>query len=158
MRIGMGVAILHETTREWNQGRVHMPFLDYLNITLPCGKQCAYEHARAAWCSFDEIRNEFWMSIDIPIANNEFMLLNADPFTLMKKTETETCRIDYQGPPQAIVGNNTDCIHPLINPRPANTEILVYPMDKCQQEDVYLKRTQPFSVTSCEPATRNDHL
>lgn len=66
--------------------------------------------------------------------------------------ESSACKSDYQGPLQAIVGNNDDCINPINNPLPANTGILVYPMDKCQQEDVYLKRVQPFSVTSCEPA------
>lgn len=155
MRIGMGASILHETTWEWNQGRVNMA---YLNVSLPCGNQCAFEHARAERCSYGDARNELWMSIDVPVLNEEFVLLEAEPFTLMKQTNDEICRVDYQGPPQAIVGKDTDCIHPLINPRPVNTEILLYPMDRCQQEDVHLKRTQPFTVTSCEPASTNDHL
>lgn len=157
-RIGLGVSILHETTREWNQGKVHMQFLDYLNVTLPCGGQCDFLHARAEWCDFDHLRDELWMSIDIPIINENFALMDAEPFTLMKRTGNETCRIDYQGPAQAIIGNNTDCIHPLINSKPFTSEILVYPMDKCQQDDGNVKRMQPFAVTQCEPTRNQDYL
>lgn len=157
-RLGIGASIMAETKREWKQGKIHMPFLDYLNVSLPCGGLCIFEHAKAEWCDYDELRNELWMSIDIPIINENFMLMDAEPFTLMKKTETETCHIEYQGPLQAIVGNHSDCIHPLINTRPVNSEILIYPMENCQQEDAYTKRVTPFSVTSCDPARKNDHL
>lgn len=103
---------------------------------------------------YDELRKELWMSIDIPLISEIFMLMDAEPFTLMKKTETETCHIDYQGPLQGIVGNHFDCIRPLINYKPVNSEILINPMESCQQDDAYKKRMIPFSITSCQPAMK----
>lgn len=156
--LSMGKAVMTETIRAWRQGKLHLPFLDYMNVTLPCGNACALDFIRPDSCEYDNKRGELYLAFDTPIVSDTFMLMNADAFQLMKRTKNETCTLDYDGPSQAVVSTNEDCIQPLTNQHPTTSEIMVYPMDNCDQEDFHKKRIRSYKVSKCEATTENDHL
>ncbi|CAL8128656.1 unnamed protein product [Orchesella dallaii] len=157
-RLQVGKAVLSETKRKWEQGRLNLPFIDYLNLTLPCGHLCAFEFAKTENCEFDTVRKELYMTFDVPIINENFLMLHADPFTLLKRTDNQTCTLKYHGPVNAIVSNATDCIHPLLNSYENTQEVIVYPVEDCTQDDNNKKLSSSFSVTECDATHPRDHL
>lgn len=157
-RLQIGNSILSEAKREWSSGKLHMPLMDFLNFTLPCGPLCAFKYAKAEGCEFDHLRNKLYMTIDIPIINNKFMLLTADPFSLMKRIGNQTCTLQYQGPPQSIISNTSECVHPLLSPYVAQQELLIYPVEECQQDDINNRQFKAYTTTKCEDTRPNDHL
>jgi len=43
-RLQIGKLVLLETTRQWRRGKLLLPLLEYMNITLPCNQLCSGAH------------------------------------------------------------------------------------------------------------------
>ncbi len=49
-RLTNGKSIIKEAQRQWRHGNVYGPFLDYFNLTLPCGDSCPTKFAKTGKC------------------------------------------------------------------------------------------------------------
>jgi len=153
-----GKAIITEATRQWKDGILHPPFVDFFNLTLPCGDDCPLKYSTPQRCELSDDRSTLYLDFTTSLVNRALIVLEADPFELMlKKTETqETCRITYNGPKNAILSLNESCIYTLNIKRPVVQELILSPSRGCKPADSFPEDTSYFTVHTCQSSHEKD--
>lgn len=152
-RLVYGNWVFKQADREWKRKRVHPPFLDLFNITLPCGMDCPVNHATAQKCWMSDDHTKLHLDFIVPVQNNTLYLVEADPFLLHYQTEDKTCSMEYTGPKTAIVSKDNDCVY-AVNVR--KSDIIISRFHKCTRESRLPDSSKYFTLQKCEKRQQND--
>jgi type II secretory pathway pseudopilin PulG len=152
-RLMDGNFILKETTRKWLEHKLHAPFFDYLNFTLPCGTSCPLQFAVAKKCSLTHDKSRLYLDFSVPRVDSDLQLLEADPFDLMVQRDNETCSIVYSGPKNVIMSKTKDCVYS-VNVR--HSDIILSPASSCKDSQSLPDNSKFFKLGTCKPTHPSD--
>jgi len=147
--------LIQEASRQWKDGRIYSPFLDFMNISLSCGDDCPLKYATPRKCALSENRKMLFMDFNSPMINKTMQLLEADPFQFMLQHNNKTCSVTYNGPTSMVVSSVRDCAVDLNIRRPSSSELLLAPGHDCLNMPEINKRKY-FTVTSCNDQNEFD--
>jgi len=82
------------TVGKWKAGKVNPDFIDNLNFTLSCGTECPLSLATFKGFFFNADLQYLYMIFDVPHINPDMKLVEADPFKLTRRTNSETCTVN----------------------------------------------------------------
>ncbi|CAL8095938.1 unnamed protein product [Orchesella dallaii] len=149
-RLLNGKSIIKEAARAWQDKKVYGPFLDHLNITFPCEKECPVKYAKAMKCELSPANNMLYMDIAVPLINQNAILIEADPFRLMLRKNNQTCSVKYNGPENVILSLKDHCIYPVDVRHSIKEDILIAPdHGQCADTSSISDNTKYFMVEHC---------
>jgi len=121
--------IMIETERSWKSGKLHQPFLDYLNFSLPCNFSCPIHLAVPKKCVTSNSFNKIHMEFTVPMVNQSWQVVEADPFYFRKVVNDTICKLSYTGPKRLVVGKKDHCVHPA---RTERLDVVLAPTMYCE--------------------------
>lgn len=71
-------------------------FFEFMNVTLPRASNCPIEYAELKECRLEEDSRILFMDFAVPVIDNNYTIVEADPFFLMLKQSKQTCRLEYR--------------------------------------------------------------
>ena len=152
----MSSTIFKGATREWKKGKVSSLFMDYMNITLPCGDtDCPLDLATAQKCVITNDGRSINMEISIPKINPKMHLVESDSFDFMVRTWNQTCRVIYDGPTNAVLGP-TGCPVALNIHTNRIYELIYSSSDACLADKVNHTANNFFHVKQCRARVPGD--
>lgn len=155
-RLTTGKSIIKEAQRQWKHGNVYGPFLDYFNLTLPCGDSCPTKFAKTGKCELSEEKDKIFLDLTIPIINQSMILLEADPFKMMLRKGNQTCAVKYNGPNFVVLSLKDSCVH-TVNVRDASKHDLIYaPYGDCTNHNGQSEQSKYFIVDDCVDSYPHD--
>lgn len=157
-RLQMGEDILKESIRMWRRGKVNPRLMDYLGLVLECGDSCPLEKAIPRSCRMENSGNRVHMQFTVPVINKSLIVVEAEPFTLMKKEINRTCTLMYNGPKHAIVSPNDSCVFSVPARHLGPDDVLLAPRTACKSNEATDQETKYFFEASCAPTRQDTHL
>jgi hypothetical protein len=152
-RLLMVNLVTKETTRQWKEKKLHHPFFDLLNFTLPCGDSCPLKYAHAKRCRLSYDKSMMYMVFSTPVINETLRVVDADAFDLMHQTENMTCTIKYTGPQNAIISTVDDCVYS-VNIRHSN--LILAPSRECQAVSALPDTSKYYSLDNRQQMQPHD--
>lgn len=153
----LGQMIIRTTRRKWKRKHLHPPFLDHLNITLPCGDECPLQLATPISCSLNPERNRMKLHFAVPNVYPNVTLLRPEAFRLMKRTKSnQTCTLTYNGFNMVIYNGIENCIYPLATRHDTRMDLTLIPNVGCRPGSVVPDTTQHYTVQSCADSHEGD--
>jgi hypothetical protein len=119
--------ILKETTRKWQDHKLHAPFFDYLNFSLPCvgscpfkcGSSCPFKYAVAKKYSLFHDKSRLYLDFSIPridsVTNSFLYEYNIIYSDIEKRGARDVFRVDTPSSPR-ISTSLKICTSLLYNP------------------------------------------
>jgi len=151
-RLLMGKLLIQEATRRWKDKQVYAPFLDWLNITFPCGDNCPIKLAIPQHCSLSEDTTTLHMEFNLPNIDPILKIVEADPFKLLMKTRNKTCSIEYTGPRHMMMNVQNDCMVNVNVILPRKTDMILAPGHACVEQPI-LSRNKYFTYQQHSKST-----
>lgn len=161
-RFLLGKQVIRQANREWKKGKVDAGFIDFLNLSLPCGDECPLSLGTAKKCVFHHGLKDLYMEFDdsklmIPRINNKMKLVAADPFFLMLQNENKTCKVTYTSPTTAIVSSEMGgCTYSEGIKKHGDLDIILAPLNDCQFSHRDLDNSRYFGIDRCEERKPGD--
>ncbi|CAG7639035.1 unnamed protein product [Allacma fusca] len=78
-RLMMSRTIMQQSARQWKMGRVDPAFLDFFNVSLPCGDRCPIDLARSQKCSSTRTGDKILVEFAVQEISQDLILVEADP-------------------------------------------------------------------------------
>jgi hypothetical protein len=156
-RLMMGQEILRESVRQWKQGKVYAPLMDYFNFTMPCGDDCPLYLSQAQKCELSEDGTKLYIDFSAPIINQTLQLIEADPFDLMLRRKNSTCTVRYIGNRNLLVSTTENCIYTVNVNRHFTHDLLVSPAHGCRPNTNSTEETKHFVVDHCQSQHELDY-
>jgi hypothetical protein len=150
-----GRKALQTTERSWKRSELESGFFDYLNITLPCGDHCPIELGTFHSCTMNDKREQIAIDITVPILNNNYTNMIADPFVLMEKKRNMTCRLEYYGPKKGTVSVKEDCIYDVTQELIRDKFTLANPQ-QCMNYSAFQQGESYYRKDSCKLSKDGD--
>lgn len=152
---------MKEAHRQWKNKRVYPAFLDFLNVTLPCGDDCPVELSVPKNCRMSNDKTTLFLDFTTPVVNRSLVVLDADPFSLMARSVDNeganlTCLISYHGPERVIYSTLERCIYSNDVPTIRKGGIVVASTLGCQPKFMKEDDNKQFSIARCSPTEVND--
>jgi hypothetical protein len=158
-RLLAGQSIIKDASRVWKEeGRIHPPFLDFFNFTLPCGDECPLKYSRVKSCRLQEEKKTLYVEFTVSAINTSLVVLEADPFQLMLRKRNETCSVNYIGPKNTILSVKDKCIYSLNVQPPVSHELIFSPSRGCVKKAgiTETKTSKHFALGSCQATYPHD--
>ncbi|CAG7733176.1 unnamed protein product, partial [Allacma fusca] len=151
-KLMIGRSVVQEASRKWKSGLVDPAFLEYFNVTLPCGNSCPISLAKAQRCSTSENGEKLLLEFAVPVISEELILVEADSFQLRKVVGNQTCTIRYKGAQNALISDKEHCTYSINVKTPVKQNLILAPTSGCiKQANEQLNH---FSVSHCETTSQ----
>lgn len=157
-RLQMGEDIIKQSLRMWKRGKLNPRLLDFLGVALECGDNCPIEKAIPRRCQMEHSGSRVHLEFTVPVINKSLIVVEAEPFTLMKKGENRTCKLVYDGPPHAIVSIADHCVFAVPVRHLSPDDVLLAPRTECKTLEDADHETKYFVERSCVATRKDTHL
>ncbi|KAI1283801.1 hypothetical protein HDE_12639 [Halotydeus destructor] len=105
--------LLYRTGRLWREHNIlDSELLEFMNLTLPCGRNCPLSTAKPKRCLIDKRRETIRFEFEVNQVDHNVKILRADPFVQMSFSadRTAVCYHKYIGPKIIIIKEDTNCM------------------------------------------------
>ena len=148
-RLMLGQSIIRETRRQWNRDQMTTQLLDYLNITMSCGKNCPLDLGQPKTCIMSLNRDKIFLETMVPTINPKLIAVEADPFVLMTQKESKICSVDYAGPTNAIMSAEENCLYAIDMAMPLHKNVIISPTNMCDT-GIQMEKTGNHRIRECK--------
>jgi len=156
-RLMIGRSIILEQKLLWKKGLMDNTFLQFLNITLPCDEECPVDYGEPRSCHLNKEKRQLQIEFVVPTVNKNLTILEADPFDLMVRENGKTCRIVYDGPKNAMLSNQEDCLYATDMGKDPKGRVLMAHNLQCIR-DSSLDEKEAFKMDKCQPSKEGDEV
>jgi len=155
-RLLIGRSVIMETRRLWKRDYLDPSFFEYLNFTLPCGEKCPINYGIPKKCMFDRERESLYLDFAVPVVDEKIKIVEADPFILMVKQKGQTCKIIFDGPKNAMISPDEDCVYAVDLGTDYRGRVLFTPSHSCRNKTLGPNETTLFKMDTCTPSKEGD--
>ncbi|WP_207880447.1 hypothetical protein, partial [Pseudomonas sp. 32_A] len=110
-------SVLKQTKRMTDKKKFNSEFLEIFNATIECEEEkCPSDYWTYQSCRLDDIRKIIEVKFNMKMISNEFHVIKADPFDLIKVKEKSNgfilCHSQYNGPKAVLYADKLGCVIP----------------------------------------------
>ena len=158
-------SVLKQTKRMTDKKKFNSEFLEIFNATIECEEEkCPSDYWTYQSCRLDDIRKIIEVKFNMKMISNEFHVIKADPFDLIKVKEKSNgfilCHSQYNGPKAVLYADKLGCVIPYkiwnVNENEYEYENINLVQEKieCDPEFIDAGKKNLFGLKNCEETER----